>query len=223
MDILKGIYSKYPPFGVFQFSESVCGEKITIFVRVNKEHIYRLRVIVFFLLTIIVYLTNNLQFLFFELIAAIILFFSLRANLKLLKSLFYANIFTFFIVLSLLILNFHKNLNLALEIFLKSNTILVLTFGLVIPIGVLNLIKTLEDLYFPKKLTFLTFLAYRYISTLEREYKNLKKAILLRGFEPKTSLGTYKTYGYLLGVLILKTFLKAREVYKATVLRGWEL
>ncbi len=191
----------------------------------GKEKIdaYRLRIILFLLLTIVVYLTKSLQVLFIELFIAAILFFVLQKDLKLLKGLFYANIFTFFIVISLLILNFDENLHLALEIFFKSNTLLVLTFTLVIPIGVLNLIHTLKSLYFPEKFIFLMFLAYRYIFSLKQEYKILKKAALLRGFEPQTSLETYRIYGYLLGVLILKTYLRAKEVYKAVVLRGLEV
>ena len=65
-------------------------------------------------------------------------------------------------------------------------------------------------------------LSYRYISTFREEFEKLRKAAVLRGLEPKMDIQTYRTYGYLLGVLVLQTFVRAKEVYKSMVLRGLE-
>jgi len=184
--------------------------------------IYQLRVFLFLTFSILVYLTNSIDLLMFELVFALLIFLTIKESFRFLKGLLVANTFTFFIVITLLLTDFSQNFNLALIIFLKSNTILLLTFSLVLPIGVLKLIKTFESLKFPKKLTLLMLLSYRYISTFREEFEKLRKAAVLRGLEPKMDIQTYRTYGYLLGVLVLKTFVRAKEVYKSMVLRGLE-
>ncbi len=181
----------------------------------------KIRLISFVFLSLIIYPIHSIKLLFLAMLGSLLLFFVLNTPLKFLKGLIYANTFTVFIVVSLLLLDFKNNLTTALVIFLKSNTILLLTFSLVLPLGITTLIRTLESFKVPKKFTLMVFLSYRYISSIKEEYEKMKKAAQLRGFEPKFNLRTYKIFGYMLGTLTLKTFFKARQVYKAMVCRGF--
>jgi len=180
----------------------------------------RLRVLLFFLLLLAVYPISSptiLGILFLLTLLGMVFF---RVPLKGLKLALYGNLFLVFVVVSLLILDFKNNWQTALAIFLKANTIFGLTNILILPLGVVGFIRTLEEMGISKKFTLLVFLSYRYIHSLKREYETMNKALACRGFEPKTDIRTYKVYGYLLGMLTVKTYLKAKEVYKAMLCRG---
>lgn len=73
----------------------------------------------------------------------------------------------------------------------------------------------------PKKLVTLFFLFYRYITVIHDEYLKIKRAAALRGFVPATNLHTYKTYAYIVGGMLIKSFERAEEIYKAMLCRGF--
>jgi len=176
------------------------------------------KLFIFLITTTAVYLTDNLKLLLLEFSLSLLTFFFFKIPLKFLKFALYGNFFLFFVVFSLLILeNFHT----AMAVFLKANTIFALTNILIIPMGVVKLAKVLNELGVSRKLTFLLVLSYRYFHSLREEYGKMGKAIACRGFQPKTELRSYRVYGYLLGMLTVKTYLKAREIYKAMLCRGF--
>lgn len=109
-----------------------------------------------------------------------------------------------------------------LIITLKCNAIM---FATIVFLGTSNVISlTCALIYYkvPSKLVFLFFMFYRYLSVMHEEYVNLKRAVLARGFVPGTNLHTYKTYGYLIGSLIIKSFERSEEIYKAMLARGFK-
>jgi len=181
----------------------------------------KIRLLIFVLITLLIYPINSPLLLLFILLIAFAVFFALKTPAKFLKGLFYANTFMFFIVGTLLLFDFEGNLKTAAVIFLKANALLVFTFALVLPLGVVKLARTLEALGVPKKFSLMMLLSYRYIHSVREEYEKISKAAKLRGFEPGFNLKTYRTYGYMLGMLTLKTYFKARQVYKAMLCRGY--
>jgi len=181
----------------------------------------KLRLGAFLLFALAVYLTPDLKLLLIEFALSLLALFIFRVPLRLLRLALYGNFFLLFVVLSLLLIDFERYLTEALAIFLKANAIFALSNALVIPMGVIKLAKVLNQLGVSQKLTLLLVLSYRYIHSLREEYGKMKKALACRGFEPKSDLRTYKVYGYLLGMLTVKTYLKAREVYKAMLCRGF--
>ncbi len=188
----------------------------------DSERKNKIRLLSFLILSIFVYSVNNFFLLSLLLLGSFAIFFILKTPKRYIKGLIYANYFTVFVVASLLIIDFKGNLSLATTIFIKSNILLLLGFSLILPMGMFNLVKTLESLGVPKKFSLMVLLSYRYLETFREEYGKMKKAAACRGFEPKLSLSTYRTYGYLLGSLTLKSFLKSKEIYKAMLLRGLE-
>jgi len=186
----------------------------------EREKYDRLRILLFAFLLLAVYPINSAPVLGVLFLLTVAGFWVFKVPLSGLKLALYGNLFLAFVVVSLLLLDFKNNWETALVIFLKANTIFGFTNILVIPLGVVRLTKALEGLGISKKFTLLLFLSYRYIHSLGREYETMKKALACRGFEPKTSLRTYRVYGYLLGMLTVKTYIKAKEVYKAMLCRG---
>ncbi len=80
----------------------------------------------------------------------------------------------------------------------------------------------MDRLKLPKKLILLLLLTYRYLHVLEQEYKRLMTAAKLRCFKPGNNLHTYKTYAYLVGMLLVRASLKGEQVYKAMICRGFK-
>jgi len=181
----------------------------------------KVRLLAFVFVTAAVYPINSPLALFILLLVAFGVFFALKTPPRYLKGLLYANTFTLFVVITLLLFDFERNLKTAAVIFLKANTLLVFTFALVLPLGVVGLARTLRELGVSEKFVLMLLLSYRYLHSVREEYEKISKAAKLRGFEPSFNLRTYRTYGYLLGMLTLKTYLKARQVYKAMLCRGF--
>jgi cobalt/nickel transport system permease protein len=114
-----------------------------------------------------------------------------------------------------------EGLLLALQITLKSFSILALLIALVATMSVATLGNALHRLGVPGKFTQLLMVSYRYIFVIEQEYQRLVRAAKIRGFQPGTNLHTYRTYAYLAGMLFVRASLRARRVYQAMLCRGF--
>lgn len=109
----------------------------------------------------------------------------------------------------------------AATISLKANAIILATIALLGTSEVFSLAHALVHLRVPDKLVHLFFFFYRYISVLHEEYTTLKRAMQVRAFTPKTNVHTYKTYAYLVGMLIVRSFEHSQRIYQAMLCRGF--
>ena len=82
--------------------------------------------------------------------------------------------------------------------------------------------RAMSSLGIPVKIVNLFIFSYRYIHAIMLEYKKLKEAMEMRGFRPKTNMHTYKSYAYLVGMLIVKSHDRAERVHSAMVCRGFQ-
>ncbi len=110
---------------------------------------------------------------------------------------------------------------LAARISLKSSTILLVFLALLGSSSIAVIGHALQHLGVPEKLVYLFLFCYRYIFVIEQEYRRLEKAARLRSFHPGTNLHTYRTYAYLVGMLFLRSSLRADQVHKAMICRGF--
>ncbi len=112
-------------------------------------------------------------------------------------------------------------LRMALGISLKSNSILIFlqVFLLSLPLSTLG--EALYRLAVPEKLILLLLLTYRYIFVFDVEFRRLMRSARVRGFEPGTNLHSYRTFGYLVGMLLVRAFGRAERVRFAMELRGF--
>ncbi len=111
---------------------------------------------------------------------------------------------------------------MAAVITLKSNAILIALIALISTMSFATLGHTLNRLKIPDKLVYLLLLTYRYIFVIEQEYGKVMRAIKIRGFTPRTSLHTYKTYAYVIGMLFIRAAERAERVYQAMRCRGFD-
>lgn len=111
---------------------------------------------------------------------------------------------------------------LATLITLKTNAIVLVFIALVATSGVADIGHGLAALKLPNRFCMLLLFTYRYIFVLQQEYQRLRRAALLRGFSPKTTMHTYRTYGNLLGMTLVKSWQRGLRIQQAMVLRGFQ-
>lgn len=111
---------------------------------------------------------------------------------------------------------------LAAKITLKANTIFLGFASLIATSSIVTVGHALQRLAVPGKFVHLLLFTYRYIHVIEREYQRLFLAISLRGFRPSMTMHTYKTYAYLIGMLLVRSFSRAARVHEAMLCRGFK-
>ena len=103
----------------------------------------------------------------------------------------------------------------------KSNSIIIALMALIGTMPVFKLGLAMRCLYVPSKITHLFLFTYRYIHAIHREYIRLKDAMDIRGFKPGNNLHTYRSYAYLVGMLLVKSHDRAERVRAAMLCRGF--
>lgn len=110
----------------------------------------------------------------------------------------------------------------AILITLKSNSIILIALALLSTSPVFTLVHALSHLYVPDKLVHLFFFCFRYIHVIQDEYHRLNNAMKMRGFKPGTNLRTYRSYSYLVGMLLIRSFNRSRRILQAMKCRGFK-
>jgi cobalt/nickel transport system permease protein len=110
---------------------------------------------------------------------------------------------------------------LAGQITIKSNAILLSMIALLSTTPIFSLGHAMGQLNFPNKITHLFLFTFRYIHVIYKEYRRLTNAMRVRGFVPRTNMHTYKSYAYLLGMLLVRSYDRAERIHKAMLCRGF--
>lgn len=105
---------------------------------------------------------------------------------------------------------------------IKSNTIIATLMAFVATMPIFTLGRAMRSLHMPQKIVHLISFAYRYIHVIHAEYGRLINAMKIRGFYPRNNLHTYRTYAYLVGMLLVKSYERARRVQAAMLCRGFK-
>ncbi len=180
----------------------------------------RVKIVLFLVLAWTVALAGNLLQVFVFLPLAL-LFYSTayRKTTTILKLLLFADFFLLFVVLTQLFLGSPYE---GILIFFKSTVIVLFSLLLLTTSSVFDLLHALHHLKVPNKLLQITFFFYRYLFTVREQLQLAEKSAKSRGFVPKTSIQTYKTYAYFMGNLLLKSYFKSENVYKSLISRGFK-
>ena len=115
-----------------------------------------------------------------------------------------------------------EGVSYATLISIKSNAMMLMLIALVASTPIFSMGHAMHQLKIPKKIVHLFFFTYRYIHAIYREYLRLKNSIKIRGFIPKTNLHTYKTFAYMVGMLLVRSFDRAHRVHNAMLCRGFK-
>lgn len=109
----------------------------------------------------------------------------------------------------------------ALLITIKSNSIVLMAIAMLGTSTVFTLVHALSHLYVPDKLVHLFFFCFRYIHVIRDEYLRLSNAMKIRGFRPRTDMHTYRSYSYLVGMLLVRSFDRSSRILQAMKCRGF--
>lgn len=115
----------------------------------------------------------------------------------------------------------HEGVGLATLITLKTNAVIIFCIALLATSTIADIGHGLGKLKFPPKLCLLLLFSYRYIFVIHQEFQRLTRAAKLRCFQPGTNMHTYRTYGYLFGMTLVKSYHRAERVNQAMMLRGF--
>lgn len=109
----------------------------------------------------------------------------------------------------------------ACEIGLKANAIILALMALVGTMEAVTLGHALSRLRVPNTLVHLMLFTVRYIEVLNDEYRRLRIAMKARGFRPGNNRHTYRSIGYLVGMLLVKALERSERILQAMKCRGF--
>lgn len=104
---------------------------------------------------------------------------------------------------------------------IKSNAIIMMLMAFIATMPVFTLGRALRTFHIPEKIVHLLSFTYRYFHVIHMEYLRLINAIKIRGFDPGNNFHTYRTYAYIVGMLLLNSNERANRVRQAMLCRGF--
>lgn len=111
---------------------------------------------------------------------------------------------------------------LAVGIAMKGNAVLLWFIALLGTMDPITFGHALSHLRVPDKLTHLLLFTVRYLDVLHREYLRLRAAMKARGFRPRFDRHTCRSLGYLVGMLLVRSFDRAERILAAMKCRGFQ-
>lgn len=114
-----------------------------------------------------------------------------------------------------------NGLRQALEIALKANAVILALMALVGTMEPVTLGHALHSLRVPETLVHLLMFTVRYIDLLREEYLRLRQAMKARGFRPTTNRHTYRSFGFLVGMMLVRSMERSERILAAMKCRGF--
>ncbi|MBT6273345.1 MAG: cobalt ECF transporter T component CbiQ [Chromatiales bacterium] len=109
----------------------------------------------------------------------------------------------------------------AIEIGLKANAVVLLLLVLVGSLEPVEFGYALHRLRVPTTLVHLLMFTVRYVDVLDGEYRRLRIAMKARGFRPTNCWHTYRTLGYLIGMMLIRAMERSERILAAMKCRGF--
>ncbi len=115
----------------------------------------------------------------------------------------------------------HEGCMLAAVVTLKANAVVLAVTALIGTMDAVTLGHALAHFHVPQKLTQLLLFMVRYFDVLGREHARLRAAMRVRCFRPGMNGHSYRTFGYLVGMLLVRSFDRSERVLAAMKCRGF--
>lgn len=104
---------------------------------------------------------------------------------------------------------------------LRANALMLALVAFMATTTITAMTHAMSALKVPDKITYLFFLTYRYIGEISSEYTRLVNAMKVRCFRPSTGIHTYRSYAYLVGMLLVNSFERSQRIRAAMLCRGF--
>ena len=115
----------------------------------------------------------------------------------------------------------HEGLFTALIIMLKAGAVVLAVLTLVGSLEPVTFGHAMGRLGVPDKLVHLLLLTLRQVHLLHQEFLRLRQAMRARAFVPRSDRHTWKSYGYLVGMLLVRALARSRRILAAMRCRGF--
>jgi cobalt/nickel transport system permease protein len=107
------------------------------------------------------------------------------------------------------------------RIALRANIVFLVLMSFLVKMEPITAGHALQRLRLPNRLVLLMMFTVRYIEVFEREYLRLRQAMRVRGFQARLDRHTLRTFGHLVGMLLVHAFDRAERVQQAMKCRGF--
>lgn len=114
-----------------------------------------------------------------------------------------------------------QGLRQAVTIALKANAVVLMLMVLVGTMEAVTLGHALHAMRVPSTLVHLLLFTVRYIEVLYEEYGRLRIAMKARGFRSTNRLHTYRSFGYLVGMMLVRALERSERILQAMKCRGF--
>ncbi len=104
---------------------------------------------------------------------------------------------------------------------LKANAIVIAIAALLGTVEPFALGYAFRQLHVPAKLVHLYIFTVRHLDHLYRQHVHLLRAMKVRAFRPRMDLHTYRSYAYLVGVMLVRSLERSERVLDAMRCRGY--
>lgn len=114
-----------------------------------------------------------------------------------------------------------EGIRLAGLITLKTNAIVLSLTALLATVTIRDLGPAMQALKVPDKLCHMLVFTHRYSVLIRQELTLMTQAARARGFHPRTDIHTYRSYAWIAGMLLVRSWDRAERVQDAMHCRGF--
>lgn len=146
-----------------------------------------------------------------------VLFYEQKNIIKIFKKLVLLNIFIIFLVLFVAF----QDLQMAIELFLRTNLILLFNITIFYKSKGYDIVRGFNTLQVSPKFISIFYFTISLIEYLFIEFKNIKNSLKARGFNAKTSMFVYETFGNIFAMMFIKAIKKSEDMHYSMIARGF--
>lgn len=114
-----------------------------------------------------------------------------------------------------------QGLEQGIIIALKANAVVLMLFSTISTLANSALASTLVWLHVPDKLIQLLFFTLRYLSVIVEEFQRLRRSMRARAFVMGFNWHTWRSLGYLIGMMIVRAMQRSERIVQAMKCRGY--
>lgn len=107
------------------------------------------------------------------------------------------------------------------QIALTANAVVLAMLALLGTMEAVTMGHALHALRCPERLVQLMMFTVRYIEVLGEEYARMRQAMRARGFQPRSNWHSYRSFGYLVGMMLVRAIERSERILGAMRCRGF--
>lgn len=154
---------------------------------------------------------------FYILPVLLVLIYERKDVIKIFKKLFLLNFFIIVLVIFVLF----QNSQMAIELFLRTNLILLFNITIFYKSKGFDIVRGFNTLKVSPKFISIFYFTICLIEYLLKEFKNIKNSLKARGFKAQTSMFVYQTFGNIFAMMFIKAIKKSQDMRLSMIARGF--